>query len=201
MQIVEAAHLARFPGDRHRDRIAACGADPVRPLIRHVAAVALEQMKLLAARRKAFVVLQIAMFGHRTLDLVVGDDRTVGIVENREEFFAVDMHEEIVFAVEMERRGRIRRGYEQKAFDLLETGVEQRVEAARPRHREQGVFQQFSVVRRTLDALEHHPGAGGLDAFHDFDRVKIDRGDRIRVLADRDLAGIIFDQVARQFGG
>ena len=63
------------------------------------------------------------MLGHRALDLVVGDDRAVGIVKDREEFFAVNVDEEIVLAVEMERRGRVRRGHEQKALDLLEAGV------------------------------------------------------------------------------
>ena len=141
------------------------------------------------------------MLGHRALDLVVGDDGAVGIVEDREEFFAVDMDEEIVLAVEMERRGRIRRGHEQKALDLLEAGVEQAVEAAGAGDRQQRVFQQRAVFRRILDALEHHPGAGGLDALHHFDRIEIDGGNRVRILADRDLAGIVFDQVARQFGG
>src|SRR6202022_4131842 len=110
---------------RQRNRIAAGGAHPVRPLIRHVAAVTREQMEFAAAPREAFVEFQVAMFCHRTLDLVVRDDPAVGIVEDREELFAVDVDEEIVFAVEMERRGRIRRGYEQKALDLLKTGIEQ----------------------------------------------------------------------------
>ena len=114
------------------------------------------------------------MLGHRALDLVVTDDRAVGIVEDREEFFAVDVDEEIVLAVEMERRGRVRRGHEQKALDLLEAGVEQAVEAARAGDRQQGVLQQAAILRRILDALEHHPGAGGFDALHHFDRIEID---------------------------
>src|ERR1700737_4290842 len=142
MQIVEAAHLARLPDNRHRDRMGISRAHPVRPLIRHIAAVAREQMKFGAARRKAVVIFQVAMFGHRALDLVVADDGAVVVVENGEEFFAVDMHEEIVFAVLMERRGRIRRGHEQESLDLFEAGVEQAVEAAGPRHREQRVFQE-----------------------------------------------------------
>ena len=109
MQIVEAAHLAGLPGDRHRDRIGIRGPHPVRPLIRHVAAVAREQMKFAAARRKTVVVYQVAMLGHRAFDFVVTDDGAVVIVENGEELLAVDMDEEIVLAVEMERRGRIRR--------------------------------------------------------------------------------------------
>ena len=36
---------------------------------------------------------------------------------------------------------------------------------------------------------------------HAPDRIEIDRRDRVRILADRDLAGIVFDEVARQFGG
>ena len=36
---------------------------------------------------------------------------------------------------------------------------------------------------------------------HHLDRIEIDRGNGVRILADRDLAGIVFDQVARQFGG
>src|SRR4030095_15288896 len=95
------------------------------------ATIAREQMEFLSPRRKALIVFQVAMLGHRAFDLVVTDDRTVGIVEDREEFFAVDVDEEIVFAVEMERRGRVRRGHEQKALNLLETGVEQAVAAAR----------------------------------------------------------------------
>src|SRR4051812_25900050 len=99
-------------------------------------------MKLGAARRKAVVVSEVAMLGHRTLDLLVGDDRAVVIVENREEFFAADMDEEIVLAVEMERRGRIRRGYEDKTLDLFEAGVGQAVAAAGAGHRQQRVFQK-----------------------------------------------------------
>jgi hypothetical protein len=71
----------------------------------------------------------------------------------------------------------------------------------RARHRQQRVFQQPPVFRRILHALQHHPGASGFDALDDLDRIEIDRGDRIRILADRDLARIIFDQVARQLGG
>ena len=141
------------------------------------------------------------MLCHRALDLVVVDDRAVGIVKDREEFFAVDVDEEIVLAVEMERRGRIRRGHEQKTLELLEAGVSQAVEAARAGDRQQGVFQQLAVFRRILHALEHHPGAGGLDALDDLDGIEIDRGDGVRILADRDLAGIVFDEVARQFRG
>src|SRR5713226_1342613 len=63
------------------------------------------------------------------------DDGAVAVVEDREELFAVDVHEETVFAVEMERRGRIRRGHGQETLDLLEVGVEQAVEAARAGHR------------------------------------------------------------------
>jgi hypothetical protein len=158
-------------------------------------------MKFGAARRKSVLVFQIAVLGHRAFDLVVADDGPVVVVEDGEEFFAVDVNEEIVLAVEMERRSRIRRRHEQKSLDLFEAGVQQAVEAARPRHRQQRVFEQRPVCRRVFDALEHHPGAGGLDAFHHLDRVEIEGGDRIGVLADRDLARIVFDQVARQFGG
>ncbi len=128
------------------------------------------------------------MPGHRALDLVVGDDGTVGVVENGEELFAVDMHEEIVFAVEMKRRGRIRRGHEQKALDLFEAGVEQAVEAARPRHRQQGVLQQLAILRRVLHALEHHPCARCLDVLDHLDRIEVNARDRVGILADRDLA-------------
>ena len=83
------------------------------------------------------------MLGHRVLDLVVVDDRAVVVVEDREEFFAVDLDEEIVLAVEMERRGRVRRRDEDKTFDLLEAGIEQAVEAARAGHRHQRVLQQL----------------------------------------------------------
>ena len=72
--------------------------------------------------------------------------------------------------------------------DLLEIGVEQAVEAARPRHRKQRVFEEPAILRRILHALEHHPGAGGFDALHHFDRIEIDGSDGIRVLADSDLA-------------
>jgi hypothetical protein len=98
------------------------------------------------------------MLGHRALDLVVADDRAVGIVEDREEFFAVDVDEEIVLAVEMERRGRVRRGHEQKTLDLLEAGVEQAVEAAGAGDRQQRVLQQarysgeFSTRLSTIQA-------------------------------------------------
>src|SRR5262245_60737838 len=115
--------------------------------------------------------------------------------------FRSDVDEEIVLAVEMERRRRIRRGHEQKSLDLLEAGIEQAVAAARAGNRQQRVFQKLAIFRRILHALEHHPGSGGLDTLHDLDRIEIDGGDPIRILADRDLAGIIFDQVARQLGG
>src|SRR5216684_7291129 len=86
MQIVAAAHLAGLPGDRHRDRIRIRGPHAVRPLIRHKAAVAREQVKFNAARRKTLVVFQVAMPGHRALDFFVGDDGAVAVVEDREEF-------------------------------------------------------------------------------------------------------------------
>jgi hypothetical protein len=44
----------------------------VRPLIRHKAAVAGEQVKFDAARHQTLVVFQVAMPGHRALDFVVG---------------------------------------------------------------------------------------------------------------------------------
>ena len=87
------------------------------------------------------------MLGHRALDLVVADDRAVGIVEDREEFFAMNVDKEIVFAVEMERCGRVRRGHEQKTLDLLEAGIEQAVEAAGAGDRQQRVFQQLAIFR------------------------------------------------------
>src|SRR5450631_1039667 len=74
MQIVHTARLAVLPGDRHRDRMAIRGANQVRPLIRHKAAIAREQMKFDAARRKALVISEVAMPGHRAFDFVVGDD-------------------------------------------------------------------------------------------------------------------------------
>src|SRR5882757_6432260 len=102
-------------------------------------------MKLFSARRKARIVFQIAVFGHRALDLVVGDDAAVVVVENGEKLLAVDMDEEIVLAVEMKRRGRIRRGHEHKTLDLLEAGVEQTVWTAGGGDRQQRVFQQLTV--------------------------------------------------------
>src|SRR3954451_18708724 len=100
-------------------------------------------MKLAAARRKTLVVFQVAMLGHRAFDLVVGDDAAVVVVENGEELFAVDMDEEIVLTVEVKRRRRIRRRHEHKTLDLLKAGVEQTVEPARTRDRQQRVFQQL----------------------------------------------------------
>src|SRR6266516_4016945 len=85
---------------------------------------------------------ELAVLGHRALDLVVGDDGAVVVVEDGEEPFAADMDEEMISAVEMERRGRIRRGHEQEPLDLFEVGVEQAVEAARAGHRQQRVFQK-----------------------------------------------------------
>src|SRR6266852_8607462 len=52
----------------------------------------------------------------------------------------------------------------------------------------QRVFQQPAILRRILHALEHRPCARGLDALHHFDRIEIEVRDRIRILADRDLA-------------
>ena len=63
------------------------------------------------------------MFGHRALDLGVVDDRAVDVIIDGEELFAVDVDEEIVLAVEMERRRRIRRGHEQKSLDLFEACI------------------------------------------------------------------------------
>jgi hypothetical protein len=80
-------------------------------------------MELGRARRKTLVEFQIAVLGHRALDLGVVEQAAVGVVVDGEELFAVDMDEEIVLAVEMERRRRVRRGHEQKALDLFEAGI------------------------------------------------------------------------------
>ena len=113
----------------------------------------------------------------------------------------MDLDEEVVLAIEMEWRGRVRRGDENETFELLEAGIAQAVEAAGACNRQQRVLDQPAVLRRILDPLQHHPGASGLDPLHYLDRIEIDGGNRIGVLADGDLAGIVFDQVAGQFGG
>ena len=54
------------------------------------------------------------------------------------------------------------------------------------------------IGRIGLDALEHHPGAAGLDPPDDLVRIEVDQRHLVRVLADRDLAGVVLDLVARQ---
>jgi hypothetical protein len=64
------------------------------------------------------------------LHLCIVGNLAVAVVVNREDFLAVDLHEEIVFGVHVERRGRIRRRHEQEAFDLREARILDALEAA-----------------------------------------------------------------------
>ena len=138
------------------------------------------------------------MLRERVLDRVVGHHRAVLIVDDREKLLAVDVNEQIVLTVNVERCRRIRRGDEHEAANIFEAGVLERKVTVGARHRKKCLLQHGAISGMHLDALEHHPGAAGLDAADDLLRIEIDHRDGVRVLSDLHLAGVELDVIARQ---